>query len=144
MVGSPFLRSKIEALIKKGGEPDPDCPEDVASMRFWATTGASYQDKECSRVAMEAQAGINAGPDTLASMVGPVGCGGMEMAPAAALPAGAGGPSLEALVGVMNTRAAAAAPGVSAPAAKPKPKPKPKANPKDPKTPDDWRAAARI
>ena len=113
-------------------------------MRFWATTGASYQDKECSRVAMEAQAGINAGPDTLASIVGPIGSGGMDMAPAAALPA-AGGPSLEALVGVMNTGGAPAGnPSGSTPAAKTKAKAKPKANPKDPKTPDDWRTAARI
>lgn len=96
------LRAKIEAMIRKGGIVDPDCPEDPASMRFWCWTGAKYQDRERTKVSMEGATSVKATPDAMASLLG---APSMSMSsPQLALPASAskpaGQPSLGALVGL--------------------------------------------
>ena len=37
------MRQKIAGCMARGGTPDPDCPNDVNSYRYWAYTGASEQ-----------------------------------------------------------------------------------------------------
>lgn len=36
-------RQKIAGCVARGGTPDPDCPNDQKSIRYWAYTGASAQ-----------------------------------------------------------------------------------------------------
>ena len=160
------LRAKIQGLIAKGGEADPDAPDDPASVRFWASIGGSYNENERSRVGTESTANIKLDTAAVSNMLG--GLGGAGATPPQLMPPATGpSPSLTALVAVMNAGSSGSGstptpaptpvdPGAPAPAtpapgtpgpvpnAKPKPKPKPRPSLKDPKTPDEWRAAARI
>eukprot|EP00435_Cladocopium_sp_Y103_P051845 s2022_g16.t1 len=128
-------RCKIDSLVRRGGEPDPDCPEDPESMRFWASFGGSYHDTDTTNVTMNSEGGVAAGAATIESMLG----GGTEVG----APSASSGPSLQALVGVMGSAAAATpAPAVTpAPKAKAQSKAKAAAK-KDPKTPEEWKKAA--
>ena len=128
-------RCKIDSLVRRGGEPDPDCPDDPESMRFWASVGGSYNDTDTTTVAMNSEGGVAAGAATMESMLG----GGMDVS----APSSSSGPSLQALVGVMGSAPAAS----TAPAATPAPKAKAQAKAKsaakkEPKTPEEWRKAA--
>ena len=41
------LRTKLDAIIRKGHSvPDPDCPDDAESIRFWVTTTGKYSERE--------------------------------------------------------------------------------------------------
>ena len=130
-------RTKIDSLVRRGGEPDPDCPDDPESMRFWASVGGSYNDTDTTTIAMNSEGGVAAGAATMESMLG----GGMEVG----APPASSGPSLQALVGVMGNAPAStpapAATGTPAPKAKGQAKAKSAAK-KDPKTPEEWRKAA--
>jgi len=130
-----FSQCKIDSLVRRGGEPDPDCPDDPESMRFWASVGGSYNDTDTTTVAMNSEGGVAAGAATMESMLG----GGMDVS----APSSSSGPSLQALVGVMGSAPAAS----TAPAATPAPKAKAQAKAKsaakkEPKTPEEWRKAA--
>ena len=120
-------------MVRRGGEVDPDCPDDPESVRFWATTGGSYEDKAKSKMKMSSEGRVAAGGETLGALLD----GGPD---AGYVPPSAGpGPSLQQLVGVMDSTPASTA------VAKAKAKAKPKAaggRKADPKTPEEWRKAA--
>ena len=159
------LRAKIQGLIAKGGEADPDAPDDPASVRFWASIGGSYNENERSRVGTETTANVQLDATTVSGMLGGLGGASGPELPPAVLPALHPSPSLASLVAVMNAGSSGStpapsptptpldlgtpapstpAPGTPVPNPKPKPKTKPRPSLKDPKTPDEWRAAARI
>eukprot|EP00438_Fugacium_kawagutii_P018045 Skav215126 [mRNA] locus=scaffold1164:7656:10297:+ [translate_table: standard] len=132
------LKSKIDAIISRSKpRPDPDCPDDPESVRFWATAGGHVNETERSKVTATAHASIVTTPTGLAGMMGDAefsgGVGNTSQ--------GANGPSLRALVDVANAP-------VDAPAAKAKAKTKAKAKAKavaqqTPKTPAEQRTAIR-
>lgn len=125
--------------MKRGGEPDPDCPDDAESMRFWCTVGSSYQDQEKCKVGVKSSADIKTNADMVGGLLGSDGVGMGDGAVQAAVAAG-GGPSLTALVGVMDS---AGANMDSRPAAKGKAKAKAKSGvKKEAKTPEEQRLAA--
>ena len=133
-------RNKIESLVKKGGHPDPDCPDDPESVRFWCTTGSKYQDKERTSVSMQAEGAVKTSADSVGHMLGHGGVLGDGLTGA-----GAGsGPSLAALVGVMGATPGGQGDG-GAPKAKAKAKAKAKVSvKKEAKTPEEMRTAARV
>lgn len=145
---SSLLRTKIESVIKRGdGIADPDCPDDPSSTRFWVTTGAKFEDREKVGVSMEATAAVQSSAAAIGQMLAPSGTGeGGCLALTNGSERGGGGPSLEALVGVMTGGAGGAAtPAPAAAKAKAKPKAKAKANTslQNAKTPAEVKDAIR-
>lgn len=131
-----YLRAKVDAIISKNTpHPDPDAPEDAASVRFWADCGGVASEVESTKLAATSQATVQSTGDILSSIVG-----NDPMAPDTGRVAN--GPTLRALVDVAST------PVESAPAAKSKAKAKAKAKSRvsqqAPKTPAEQRNAIRI
>ena len=64
------LRIKIETLVRKGGVPDQDCPEDPESMRYWSSTGAVSKEsaKEKQKGMMIAR--VKSTGDLASSLIG--------------------------------------------------------------------------
>ncbi len=137
-------RHKIDSIIRRQtGVPDEDAPDDLESTRFWASTGGKFEDKESMTVSMNASANVKSTPETISGLM----AGGNGLSPGSgplaltngSAAAAASNPSLEALVGVMNS----STPGPKA-KAKAKGKAKAKANPQLPKTPVEQRDASRV
>lgn len=129
------LRAKIDSIIARNTpHPDPDAPEDPASVRFWANCGGVASEVESTKLQASAQATVQSTGDILSSIVG-----SDPMAPDTGRVAN--GPTLRALVDVASTP-------VEAPTAKSKAKAKAKAKSKvsqqNPKTPAEQRNAIRI
>ena len=130
------LRAKIDNIIARNApHPDPDAPEDPASVRFWATSGGTASEVESTKLQATANATVQSTGDILASLVG-----NDPMAPDAGGRV-ANGPTLRALVDVASEP-------IEAPTAKSKAKAKAKAKGKVsqqvPKTPAEQRNAIRI
>ena len=129
------LRAKIDSIIARNTpHPDPDAPEDPASVRFWANCGGVASEVESTKLQASAQATVQSTGDILSSIVG-----SDPMAPDTGRVAN--GPTLRALVDVASTP-------VEAPTAKSKAKAKAKAKSRvsqqNPKTPAEQRNAIRI
>ena len=126
---SVILRAKIEAIIKKPGLADPDCPQDAASMRGWCSVGGKYTGKELTAVSMKASANVAPSGDALTSLLGGAEGSGGEVLALANTPSGADAssssagcaPSMEQLVALISAKAKAKS--------KAKAKAKAKANP---------------
>eukprot|EP00438_Fugacium_kawagutii_P010457 Skav232995 [mRNA] locus=scaffold387:175239:177630:- [translate_table: standard] len=54
-----FSETKIAAVIAKGGDPDPDCPNDLESMRFWAFVAKKENTLEATRMKVKVQSQVN-------------------------------------------------------------------------------------
>ena len=139
--GYAKLRAKIEALIRKPGIPDEDCPDDPASTRWWCTVGGKFTDRESMSVEMKAAAGVAPNTEAMSSILGDHCGGGLQALTNGPGGSGGAGPSLEQLVSVMNNQISAKA----AAKAKAKSKAKAKANPalQAAKTPAEIREAHR-
>ena len=59
MAGFP-LRAKIQALLQKGGEADPDAPNDPESYLYWVTKKKSVDGREGTKFKSEVQAQVTA------------------------------------------------------------------------------------
>lgn len=46
--------------MAKGGEPDPDCPNDLESMRFWCFVAKKEDTLEATRMKVQVQGQVNA------------------------------------------------------------------------------------
>lgn len=46
--------------MAKGGEPDPDCPNDLESMRFWCFVAKKEDTLEATRMKVKVQGQVNA------------------------------------------------------------------------------------
>lgn len=129
-----FLRCKIDTIISRHTpHPDPDCPEDPSSVRFWCTSGGTFSEAETTRITATSEANIASSADGLASMIAsdPTFGDGSRCA---------NGPTLKSLVDLST----ADPPADAAPKAKAKTKAKTKAKAvaqQVPKTPDEQRAA---
>eukprot|EP00438_Fugacium_kawagutii_P035483 Skav230561 [mRNA] locus=scaffold2372:43399:46640:+ [translate_table: standard] len=136
MKGKGFSQCKIDTIISRHTpHPDPDCPEDPSSVRFWCTMGGSFSEAEMTRVTATATADIASSAEGLSSLVGadPTLGDGSRCA---------NGPSLKSLVDLSD----AGTPGDAAPKAKSKAKAKAKAKAvaqQQPKTPAEQRTAIR-
>ena len=132
-------RLKIDSIITRGTPvPDPDCPEDAESVRFWCTAGGNFSEKERTKIQAKASATIETNGENLAAMVGAPDLGG---------PGGSCGnrPTLRSLVDVANAPGSGNGGGNGAPKAKAKAKAKSRAvGQQGPKTPDEQRVAIRI
>lgn len=140
----PSIRTKIEAIVKKPGVPDEDCPDDAASTRWWCSVGGKYTGRESMTIAMTASSNVAPSAETLGGLIGdaaPANGGVLALTNGPdASGAACGGHSLQALVGVMNNQIAAKA------KAKGKAKAKAKANPNpaNANTPDQVRESHRF
>ncbi|CAJ1390968.1 unnamed protein product [Effrenium voratum] len=120
MQAAGFSAAKIENLIKRGGLPDPDAPNDPASMRYWATCGAEMVDRQT--VSQEAEA-VTAVDPTAAGLAA------MLESHQEATPGSADQPSLQSMLNLLNPAAApatGAAPGVAGQSKRKAPKKKAK------------------
>ena len=132
------LRAKIDTIISRSTpHPDPDAPECPESVRFWATSGGEFSEKERTRVTATASARVAPSATGLAGLV-------QHDVPSSGAPTPCGnGPTLRALVDVANNTES---PGPE-PTAKGKAKAKAKAKSKvaqvTPKTPAEQRVAIR-
>lgn len=118
--------------------PDPDAPEDPESVRFWATSGGEFSERERTKVSATANARVRPTSEGLAAMahLDVPGAGGVPVTPCG------NGPTLRSLVDV----ASSAEPGQTGPTPKSKAKAKAKAKvtQQTPKTPAEHRAAIRF
>lgn len=65
-------------MVSRGnGIPDEDAPHDVASMRFWVSTGMSASEKDRTTITGSAETAVAA---SAASVLGLAGAGGMPVA----------------------------------------------------------------
>ena len=55
-------RTKIESIVRRGGNKDPDAPECVASITYWCRKKSSLDEKEA--VSQKATANIQVKPST--------------------------------------------------------------------------------
>ena len=129
--------------MQKGhGIADEDAPHDPESTRFWCWVGGKYTDRERTTLSMEATSHVKATAESLGSMLSSSGISQLSIANGASDgPCDVkSGPSLEALVGVMNQ----ANPKAKAKAAvKCKAKAKARASVQTPKTPAEQRESIR-
>ena len=135
-------RQKIENLVKKGGVPDEDAPDDPESTRFWCHTGSKFTDREKMSLTQESVANVrttSASMEALLSTPTPT--------PLALTNGGSSttsGPSLESLVNVMNGTTTTSAKAKAKGKAKAKAKTAPKSTLQTPKTPEEHRDAIRF
>ena len=54
-----LAREKIAAIVSRGGEPDPDAPNDMNSMRFWTTKMREESQVEGTTFSAEIGAAVN-------------------------------------------------------------------------------------
>lgn len=132
--------------MRKGGIPDPDCPTDPESTRFWAHTHSKFTDREKVAVSHEAEVAVASTVDSITAMLSSTGEGAGQLALTngsdSAASAPSGGPSLESLVGVIaQTATTATAKGKAK--AKAKGKARAQAQLAVPKTPQEHRDAIR-
>ena len=143
-------RQKIESIVKRDGIPDPDCPDDPESTRFWATVGSQYKDTEHTSLSMTSTATVATTGDVVGGLMNT--SSNSPQISQLALTNGSsssGGPSLQELVNVINGAGSAppAEPKAKAKAsAKGKAKAKPKASValQMAKTPQERRDALRL
>lgn len=84
--------------MRKGGIPDPDCPTDPESTRFWAHTHSKFTDREKVAVSHEAEVAVASTVDSITAMLSSTGEGAGQLALTngsdSAASAPSGGPSL--------------------------------------------------
>ncbi len=134
------LRFKIDSIITRGTPvPDPDCPEDAESVRFWCTSGGNFSERERTKIQGKATTMVETTGDALAAMVGPP-----ELINGPAVACG-NRPTLKSLVDVAANGESGTGSGTpAAPKAKAKSKAKAKAVAQQvPKTPAEQRTAIR-
>ena len=137
----------MESILKKGkGVPDEDTPDDIESTRFWVSPTQKVTDRERMTLSMESTAAVKTDSSGLGAMLasGPSGPLSLTNGDVPNCSNGSsGGPSLEALVTVLQNTA----PGAPKAKAKTKPKAKPTAKGKvtleSAKTPSEHRDAMR-
>ena len=129
------LRAKIDTIISRSTpHPDPDAPECPESVRFWATAGGEFSEKERTRVTATASARVAPSATGLAGLV-------QHDVPSSGAPTPCGnGPTLRALDVANSTSPAEPTPKAKA---KAKAKAKGKVAQVTPKTPAEQRVAIR-
>lgn len=131
------IRTKIDTLISRSTPvPDPDAPEDPESVRFWATSGGEFSERERTRVSATATARVAPTTEGLVAMAHL----DVPGAGAGVTPCG-NGPTLRSLVDVANSTEPGLGP---TPKGKAKAKAKARVTQQTPKTPAEQRAAIRF
>lgn len=148
------LRMKITSIIARGNpQPDPDCPQDPLSTRYWCTVGGSMSERESTTLTGSTQFAVQTSEANMMGLMG--GTPGIVSQPTQlALTNGepSGGdapmPSMTNLMEVAQQVSAGHMPAGQTVVAKAKAKTKAKAKAKvesqKPKTYDEQRAALRI
>ena len=62
-------RAKIEAVVRRGGVPDPDVPNDASSTRYWVSTGGVSMDEEKEEQTGKTTVSVNTTPSIAASLM---------------------------------------------------------------------------
>ena len=138
-----LVRKKIESIITKcTPHPDPDCPDDEESVRFWVSLGGRMSAKETTSVTATAESGIETTPEVMQSLLGG---STADVGPNLSLAAGTVGnrPALKSLLDIANAEPAASAAPAAKAKAKTKAKAKARVSSQVPKTPAEQRQAIR-
>ena len=77
-----MLRAKIAGCIARGGTPDPDCPNDEKSYRYWAYTGASQSTVDENEATSQVRGKVSAADAIQALAFGPAPVAGLGAPPA--------------------------------------------------------------
>ena len=105
-------RAKIEALVRKGGEPDEDAPSDPASVRYWTRVAGTMSERDRTVQSLETSMSVEA--DASGSLADAMMGGDDEPSRETALAGRGTEEALELLSGLSNNAATANPKGASA------------------------------